>query len=582
MNERCRGSGSPHQGTTAAAARPAGRARRRWVLVAVLACGFELACVAVSMTIVALVVRHKYYSLANAARSGSRFAAWCFLLTASDVDCPRAGHQTPLQAAASKGDVAMGKLLVEWGARVDTPNKEGRTALHWAAENGHGEFISFLATRGADPNKPGSDQQQRPLHLAARTGHLGAALALLRARGADPNVQNARRRTALHLAAEQGHVELCRALIQCGANPRLTDRWGMTPMYRPMQCRDRLQTARLMEVLIRGGGELNGAERKGWTPLMYAVAVGNLELARLTVEHGADVTVADDNGSTALERAVGNGLSDIVRFLLDKGAEITERTLDRATSPRRRDMLELLFQDGQATSNPASASTRRLLVTAAGRERYDVVKRLLGAGADVNGAGDRGRTPLHAAANSGSLEMTEFLLARGADPKAATAHGVPLLSWRVWREYPKVVARLLERGADAARPPDGQTPFLYDAARRGDADLVALLLRQGAAVNAADPWGRTALQSAVSQRHVAVVRELLKHGADTEVAVPGGCTVLHWAAARGDTEIVKLLVAHGANVNAKDKGGRTPLAIAEARAGSKHVADLLREHGGKK
>ena len=58
-----------------------------------------------------------------------------------------------------------------------------------------------------------------------------------------------------------------------------------------------------------------------------------------------------------------------------------------------------------------------------------------------------------------------------------------------------------------------------------------------------------------------------------------GRTPLHWAAAEGHKEVVEFLLENKADVQAKDNDGQTPYQLA---AFDKGVAELLKEHGGRK
>jgi len=88
----------------------------------------------------------------------------------------------PLLAAATGGDVDVGKLLVYAGARIDAQDREGRTALHVAAGHGHVEMVAWLLENGA--NMDARDGQGRtPLRIAIERKHAGVAN-LLREHGA--------------------------------------------------------------------------------------------------------------------------------------------------------------------------------------------------------------------------------------------------------------------------------------------------------------------------------------------------------------------------------------------------------------
>ena len=73
-------------------------------------------------------------------------------------------------------DVAL--ELLSMGAKVDVVNREGRTALHYAAEKGHKELCEALLKHGADPackDKMGKTPDQ----LAYTEGHRELALLIL-------------------------------------------------------------------------------------------------------------------------------------------------------------------------------------------------------------------------------------------------------------------------------------------------------------------------------------------------------------------------------------------------------------------
>lgn len=63
----------------------------------------------------------------------------------------------------------------------------------------------------------------------------------------------------------------------------------------------------------------------GWTPLHYACAKGNIDVAKFLVANGAVVDSNALNGTTPLMMAVQSGNEDLIRFLLENGADIRLR-----------------------------------------------------------------------------------------------------------------------------------------------------------------------------------------------------------------------------------------------------------------
>ena len=116
----------------------------------------------------------------------------------------------------------------------------GRTLLHYAAGTSCLPVVKQLVSLGVDPNIEDSGGHS-PLYRAARTkqSQVGASIIteLVQA-GADVNhCGGVNRSTALHQAARFGDVGVAATLIHVGANVRLRDKNGLTPLDRAIRCR---------------------------------------------------------------------------------------------------------------------------------------------------------------------------------------------------------------------------------------------------------------------------------------------------------------------------------------------------------
>ena len=60
------------------------------------------------------------------------------------------GNGVALRAAASRGEAAVVRSLLEAGASVDEPNEYGATALILASMGGHADVVRVLLEAGAD------------------------------------------------------------------------------------------------------------------------------------------------------------------------------------------------------------------------------------------------------------------------------------------------------------------------------------------------------------------------------------------------------------------------------------------------
>jgi ankyrin repeat protein len=313
----------------------------------------------------------------------------------------------------------------------------------------------------------------------------------------------------------------------------------------------RTGNAEAVKSLLAAGADPNAKEgRRGQTALMWAVSQKHPGVVQALIEGGADVRASSEGGFTPLLFAARVGDLDSARLLLDAGASVKESTEE---------------------NGPAL-----VLASASGHEQLAIY--LLEKGADPNATDANGVTPLHFSALKGlptigrlrystadshlfrpnMLELAGELLKRGANPNARITKIAPEFSSElIWID------------------PAGATPFLL-ATASNDLSLMRLLAENGADVSLttndhttplmlAAGIGQTAERSEEEDRKaLETIKLAIELGADVNEADASGQTPLHAASYVGSDAIAKFLVEKGANVDAADSYGMTPLGIAEA------------------
>jgi ankyrin repeat protein len=128
--------------------------------------------------------------------------------------------RTPLHQAAGAGHLAIARLLLQHGARVNAMDwMEGLTPLHLACQEGRAPMVKLLLAKGTDPNAAARDGR-RPLHEAI--GSIQAVRLLLAARVevnavVTRSVVTEEAQTPLGQAAIEGHREVAELLLKHGA-----------------------------------------------------------------------------------------------------------------------------------------------------------------------------------------------------------------------------------------------------------------------------------------------------------------------------------------------------------------------------
>ncbi|KAF6206054.1 hypothetical protein GE061_017279 [Apolygus lucorum] len=195
-----------------------------------------------------------------AAQSGYTEIASILLRHGTPVDIPSVDGGTPLFVACQYAHLDMIQLLIKHGSRVNGQMKDGATPLFIAAQNGHCSVVSLLLTHGARVSTPRLDSAT-PLWIAAQMNHsdvckmlllAGHPVDALRKNGATPLFKAAHKgyidvvhellkykpnldllpngESALHAACLFGHLPVVKMLMRAGAEPKLVNADGFSPI----------------------------------------------------------------------------------------------------------------------------------------------------------------------------------------------------------------------------------------------------------------------------------------------------------------------------------------------------------------
>ena len=450
-----------------------------------------------------------------------------------------------LVEAAKQKDMASVQRLLREKADINTPSADGTTALHWAAQLSDLEMAGLLLQAGANA-KAANRYGVTPLAPACTNGDAAMIELLLKA-GADPNTATLGGETALMTAAKTGKLDAVRVLLARGAEVNRRESW------------------------------------RGQTALMWAAAEGHVAVVERLIEQGADKNARSSSGFSPFLFAVRDGRLDVARFLLKAGVSVDEILPPRVR--RKTGAGEISGPEGNYSALDLGISNGH----------FELAAMLLDAGANPNAAGP-GWTPLHtstwirkpgtgtndpAPEGAGSMDSLEIV-------RRLVSHGA------------NVNARMTKRtgfGASALSMV-GATPFLM-AARTADAELMRLLVKLGADPSLANNEKTTPLLAAAGvgtrspgedagteSEALEAVKVALELGNDINAVDAKGETALHGATYKQLPLVAQYLIDHGAKLqvwNQKNKSGWTPLRIAVGvnRTGnfrtSEPVAAVLRK-----
>lgn len=268
-----------------------------------------------------------------------------------------------------------------------------------------------------------------------------------------------------------------------------------------------------VESLIDKGADINGKGENGRTVLhemacicKYPVSVSysyehrveeykkQLKAVQVLLEKGADVNARDVNRETPLHLALRYDCGRVIWLLIEHGSDVN--ALDKFGRTSLDTVIEKGFYSLTPELRARGAKTQKVpknLIEAVQFADSVMVGQFLALGADVNGKGNYGFTPLQLAATYDNLEMVRLLLAEGADVDAREDTGCSALHFASLSDIAEL---LIRAGADIeARDNNGKTP-LHHAAASYIMDVVKLLIKEGCSINVKTNDGKTALDEA--------------------------------------------------------------------------------------
>ena len=231
-----------------------------------------------------------------------------------DVNSTQGDGATALHWAVYWDEPETADALIRAGADVDAANDYEVTPLWLACANASGPMVERLLAAGADARAT-LTSGETALMACARTGSVDAAEALL-SRGVEVDAREASEsQTALMWATAQRHPAVVRLLLEHGADPNARSRVRREVISRRLQA-----DLRYGERSRSLGSDAEETDVGGFTPLLFAARVGDVESARLLLGAGADVNDTGPDGASALVVATHSGHGALARFLLDRGA----------------------------------------------------------------------------------------------------------------------------------------------------------------------------------------------------------------------------------------------------------------------
>jgi len=409
-----------------------------------------------------------------AAKLGDHTLLKAYVDAGAPVNCTPFGSQSPVYTACYYGHTECMTYLASAGADLEKPDSDGYYCVHAASSQGHLDCLIELQKLGADltkTSKKGATCNSLATHMeqmavvewlkenipaapAANLPHETAPPSfaeVMKDRDANkPWTQGECK--AVFNAAKHGNLKELMSYIEAGAPIECTPFGSQTPtyiasFYGQVEC---------LQYLASKGSDLNRTEKDGFTAAHAAASEGHMNCLRILRNLGADLTSKTEKGQTCLTLAQNSGHEQIIKFLTHQEEEV-EETEDEEEQTLASDT------DGLAhTSNPFTPLQLPPLP-------------------DFT-------NPLHIVARIGAVKQMDSLLQKGVSPNHLES-GFSALHVAVREGFGECLNVLVGYRADI----NESAPIspLHTAAALGNINCIKRLVHLGADINALTGDGKS-------------------------------------------------------------------------------------------
>ncbi|XP_797279.4 transient receptor potential cation channel subfamily A member 1 homolog [Strongylocentrotus purpuratus] len=551
-----------------------------------------------------------YSALHYAAASNNVTTVKLLLKYGADVNSVGAACRQPLHLAAAasppkeskKGDsprkTSVVKLLLSKNANINSQDFLGRTPLHIAIlhNNSTAEGV-LLANDDIDINKF-DHHRATPLVLACYYGRSDVAAVLIKLdaelsgiRGFDENMD-----TPLHIALRERHLKIAKCIVEKGiVNGNITslltesnrncvepihevvkgghrdilkhvfkecsdvsdilNRWDRnadTPLHIATYCGQ----YEITKMMVKKGADLDSMNKDRRTPLHLACAGNFQTIAVLFVENGADLKASDDDGLAPLQVAANSKSLDTIVALLERLRNLDLQTaggrndclgpklLEWVAAENKADALQILLQHGTKLHGVKENDVLGYILDAASKGHTETVVALINWNREVlKKRDDRGRTPLHLAAEAGREATTNELLKARPHVDETDVNGFTALHCAAENGWVRTAEVLIRSKYDINKQTtDNQRTPLHLACGSGHFQMAKLLIfKEGADILLLDGDGENCLIQAIKGAHENVGRLLLSHEKWRDLMA---ITCLHPNSTDETTTPMRVLIEH--------------------------------------
>jgi ankyrin repeat protein len=237
----------------------------------------------------------------------------------ADINLPDKDGSAPIHLAARQGVANTLLILLQRGAKFDQPRKDGFYPIHIVAENGDTLSLSYLHLFGCDVNKQTNNASGlRPLHVAIEEEESDFVEELL-----GRNFRSGEPQTFVNFRPTSENVRKL-GVGRYGVDVEATDKKGRPPLFFATELEH--VSERMYKLLLNAGASVDSVNSVTKEPCIHrALLSAKVEHIKLLLPFLVNKGIKDKDGNKLIHKSIMYKRLDLLRLLLDSGANVEDR-----------------------------------------------------------------------------------------------------------------------------------------------------------------------------------------------------------------------------------------------------------------
>ena len=227
-------------------------------------------------------------------------------------------HNYLITYAIIRNNIEIIKLLLNFGAKIDILDQEGKTILYIPIKYGYDDILTIILNKNPNLVDLKDSNNNIPLHYAINYKNIFAINTLLN-KNSDTNIIDNNGNTSIHLSVYTKNYDITEIIIKDGVNINAQTTIGESALH--IACNLKLENIAKLLLINNIDPNLQDLNNE-ITALMYTIYLHDTNLFKLLLKYDANPNIQDSMGNNSLHHVIIEDSDELLFELIESKKQI--------------------------------------------------------------------------------------------------------------------------------------------------------------------------------------------------------------------------------------------------------------------